>query len=297
MQARAVREVGVQARVLVCHPSSQAARHLVYDVHRGLLGGEARIGFQPAPPLLVHADGLVYARYRHFLEVVFPLAALAGIGFVETVSKLNYHDLSKVKQTFFGWFARSRSPELAEGRRAHVLDFGRESGQMGMKRLHTNPLKMAATPALVIYLVVQAYSLHPYQTSYYSEWLGGLKGVAAKNLFDVEFWGTSLKEGSAFLNHTAPPNSLVWVPMAQQVAREYLRPDIIITQTPPQLQKASPFEAKATYLLVFNRYSMLATKFGIYTDLYSIINTQQPTYTITHQVVPILWVFKLTPSD
>ena len=187
---------------------------------------------------------------RHFLEVVFPLAVISAIGAKATIDAIS----ASPRMTFLRQFTKSSVAE----------------------RL--------AIAGITIYLAFQAYSLHPYQTAYYSEWLGGLRGVAQKNLFDVEFWGNALKEGSSYLNQTAPLNSIVYVPMAQQVAREYLRPDITVTQVP---------HPRADFLLVFNRYSMLSSRFGVGSDIYQTLENHPPVFTISRQDTPILWTSQL----
>jgi hypothetical protein len=233
---------------------------------------------------------------RHYLEVIFPLTALAGIGLTRTI-----YLISRLQIPFLKQFTQSvtnkpnkKSDDLVTDEYSIVQPQGtmERTPDSAQGRTHSNSLEWATIgaeksgikvilAAFLVYLVFQAYSLHPYQTSYYSEWLGGLRGVSNRNLFDVEFWGNSLKEGSAYLNQTAPANSLVWVPMAQQVAREYLRSDIQITQK---------FNKTADYGMVFNRYSMLKPQFGIDVDFYSILATQKPIHTINRDSSPILFI-------
>lgn len=136
------------------------------------------------------------------------------------------------------------------------------------------------TFALVLYLLFQSLPLHPYETAYYSEWLGGIKGANGK--FDIEYWGNALKEGSSWINKNAPPNTEISVPMAQQVAREYIRPDLKVVQYPGKNSK---------YLMFINRSSF----FDMYTAnniLRYYIASKKPLFTITRENTPILWIYK-----
>ena len=133
---------------------------------------------------------------------------------------------------------------------------------------------------LSFYLLLQILPIHPYETAYFSEIVGGVKGARGK--FDLEFWGNALKEGSLYLNKTAPKNSVVSVPMAQHVAREYLRPDIQV------VQYATP---ATNYLMFFNRESFL--KMYRENDILKwYLAERKPVFTIERAGAVLLWIYK-----
>lgn len=185
---------------------------------------------------------------RHFLEVLFPLAILSGIG------------ATFCYQTF---------------KRISLKYFSDQKAQKSIK-LFLFPLFIFS---LSLYLLRQIIPLHPYETAYHSEWIGGIKG--AEGNFDIEYWGNALKEGSKWLNNNAPTKAEVASPFAQQVTRFYLRKDLNVSQYPNQ---------KTNYLMFFNRSSF----FDMYsenTNLRFFIANKKPLFTITRQNTPILWIY------
>ena len=66
------------------------------------------------------------------------------------------------------------------------------------------------TTAIMLPGIIGIFSLHPYQYTYYNSFVGGLPG-AAEN-FDTDYWLTSYREATTFLNANAPIDArvLVW---------------------------------------------------------------------------------------
>jgi hypothetical protein len=80
---------------------------------------------------------------------------------------------------------------------------------------------------------------HPYQCVYYNAFVGGLKGAQEKNMRDAnDFWNSSSRELSRWINQNLPPKSMVFFPTvnAFQMFRYYgARPDIhydFVSSTP-----------------------------------------------------------------
>jgi hypothetical protein len=70
--------------------------------------------------------------------------------------------------------------------------------------------------------------LHPYQYIYYNAITKGVGGAYQK--FEMDYWGTSFKEATEYLNSIAPQGSKVvtifWEP--HHIVKTYSRPDLII---------------------------------------------------------------------
>lgn len=49
---------------------------------------------------------------------------------------------------------------------------------------------------------------HPYEVVYFNELIGGVKG--AKGMFDLEYWGHSLKYAAEWINNNLPVGSKIW---------------------------------------------------------------------------------------
>lgn len=130
---------------------------------------------------------------RHFEEVVFPLAAIAAIGFTSCLH-------------FFGFFIR---PPLG------VLQ------GVALRKLLTVGLSVG----IIGYLAIQIILYHPYQITYFNELVGGVRCAFGK--WDLDYWGTSQKAAVEWLNENAPLGSSVTIAMAPNVAALYLRPDLL----------------------------------------------------------------------
>jgi hypothetical protein len=80
-------------------------------------------------------------------------------------------------------------------------------------------LLVAALPGLLL-----GVRLHPYEYIYYNILAGGTG--AAFRTFEMDYWGTSLKELTEHINATAAPASRVLVFGPEQIVAAYARPDI-----------------------------------------------------------------------
>lgn len=187
---------------------------------------------------------------RHFMECIFPFAAIAGIGayrtFILTCAKL------KKVNSFF-------TPSL-------VL--------------------IILSTLYIFYLAYQNISYHPYQTSYYNELIGGVKG--AVNKFDIEFWASAYKPSLQFLNKNAPLNAKITVAMAPDIAKLYLREDLRVHLNEKSLAGAeSAIYFKSDYTVILNRESF----FNWY-GIYPYIKGKQPVYTLSKKGAPLVWIYK-----
>lgn len=69
-------------------------------------------------------------------------------------------------------------------------------------------------------------SLHPYEYAYYNQFVGGLKG--AQGRFETEYWLTSYREASEYINKHASPEAGIWVDGPGHVFSPYAREDLKI---------------------------------------------------------------------
>jgi len=139
---------------------------------------------------------------------------------------------------------------------------------------------------VICYLLFQNISYHPYQTSYYNELIGGIKGAQGK--FDVEFWAHPYKQALFYLNSNAPLNSKVTIPMAPDVAALYLRNDLKTQVNKENLASVDPkIYEKSDYIVVLNRQSFF--------DWYGItpyIKNHLPIYSLSLDGVPLVSIYK-----
>ena len=131
------------------------------------------------------AEAFATARYddvRHLLAILPPFALLAGAGLDGLIAAIGR------MLTRGGW------------RRAAAL---------------------AGTAALVLAYVgtlAQLRAIHPYEDTYLNEAGNAAIPGHAEDIFELEYWAGSYKEGGAWLNQHAPGPAAVLAPIAPQVA-------------------------------------------------------------------------------
>ena len=72
---------------------------------------------------------------------------------------------------------------------------------------------------------------HPYQSSYFSEIIGGIKGAERVGM-ELEYWGHPYKEGVAWLNENAKPGSEISVMTGRHLPRFGSRADLKLLGNP-----------------------------------------------------------------
>lgn len=152
---------------------------------------------------------------------------------------------------------------------------------MRMRRITTSAVSL-----FVLYLVYQILSYHPFQTSYFSEIVGGIKGAQRK--FDIEFWASAYKPALQYLNQYAPENSKIIIAMAPDIAKLYLRPDLTVKLNQKNLAGAdSKIYSQSDYTVILNRQSF----FNWY-GISAYMKKNQPIYTLSKFKVPLVYFFK-----
>jgi len=139
---------------------------------------------------------------------------------------------------------------------------------------------------LIVYGFWQLVPVRGYETSYFNEFVGGLKGT--NNKFDVEFWGHSFKEASLWLNGKAKTNAIIYTPLAGHLLKYYCRDDIKVIEAPFKSGSKEMAES-ADYIVLLNRQSF----FDQYDkDIPYYLTNKKVVYKIERTGVPLVWVFK-----
>lgn len=138
----------------------------------------------------------------------------------------------------------------------------------------------------IIYLIYQNVAYFPYQTSYFSEWIGGLKGAQGK--FDVEFWADSYKESSGYLNTYAIKNSKINFAMAPDIGRLYLREDLQKNTNKENMTYAKSEDySNSDYTVIMNRESF----FNWY-NTREYMEKNEPVFILEKLGVPLVFIYK-----
>jgi hypothetical protein len=112
--------------------------------------------------------------------------------------------------------------------------------------------------------------IHPYQSTFFNSLVGGGRGAMGR--FELDYWGSSLKEAGRYVNAVAPVNSRVHVLLdLERLAR--LRPDLLLTEYDPD------------YAIVLNRESLKPDPY----------KSQTPIHTITADGAVLTKIYRLTP--
>ncbi|MCK5595486.1 glycosyltransferase family 39 protein [bacterium] len=145
-------------------------------------------------------------------------------------------------------------------------------------KFSTNYLYILLLPALITLV-----RIHPYQTSYYNMFIGGIRG-AHKLGMETTYWGDCItKETLGFVNDTTPKNGrVIFYPIGSFVPGFYketglLRKDIKI---------AGIGDEDFDYLILLSRQGMFNDK------VWKIYKHAQPVYEVSYQGVPIVKIYK-----
>jgi hypothetical protein len=108
-------------------------------------------------------------------------------------------------------------------------------------------------------------NLHPYQYIYYNTLTGGVRGAFRQ--YEMDYWATSYREATAYLNQVAPPGSevIVWGP--EHIAINYARQDLDIREyNKDDLGQTRP----ADYAIISTRHNKDLTLFPEAEQVFSV---------------------------
>ncbi len=91
-------------------------------------------------------------------------------------------------------------------------------------RIRSRALSAALLIALVLPGLFWIVRLHPYQYVYYNSLAGGVSGAFRR--YELDYWATSYREATDYLNDLAPPNSTVFVWGPAHIVQAYARSDL-----------------------------------------------------------------------
>jgi 4-amino-4-deoxy-L-arabinose transferase-like glycosyltransferase len=206
-------------------------------------------------PLVVPAFSLRgnFSGERHLTPVFCYLAMLAGIGFVYVLRTLEKRLLP-------------RNP----------------TRRMCLQKM----LVVGLAVLLFAPPVVSVVQLHPYELSYYNEFVGGLRGAVRVGL-ETTYWCESYKGCLPYLNGNLPEGASIWVdqPFALRAYQEdnLLRQDL----RPIGWDVISPYSCD--YALV----QMRETGFAEVPELVDLMKQYQPEFTVSVDGVPLAMVYRI----
>lgn len=139
---------------------------------------------------------------------------------------------------------------------------------------------------LMIFLIfiptfVAIMKLHPYESSYYNSFVGGVSG-ADKN-FEIEYWGGPYKASTEWLNKHAENESIISVGIASHIPKYYARPDLEFSS----INKVYDIK-NVDYVMFINRK-------GFYNEGVSYcLENLNPIHVVTADGAPLAFTYKIT---
>lgn len=210
---------------------------------------------------------------RHFLEIVYPLCAIAAVGWATIILYVTGPAFS------VGWRIR----------RASLPDVLFRAVPLAARRAKWgHPLSLIRYTVAFLGIIMLSsliwnnIKFHPYQASFFNSLIGGIRG--AQGNLDIDFWGTPQKEAVAWINTHAPPDASVHIVMGQSSAAMYLRSDLLAAAN-------STSKEESDYTVLLNRESF----FGLYTARPYLEDAQRNNrivFTRSIDGVPLVWVIK-----
>lgn len=187
---------------------------------------------------------------RHFLEIIFPLAVFSAVGAYNIYL-----------------FVQKWTVQLSNN-------------------IGKNIIRVGLPFIALLYLVFPNFSYHPYQTNYFSELVGGIKGAEGK--FDIDFWASSYKQAISWLNDNAPKDSIVIVAMVPDIAKLYLRSDLRTKLNQTNMTSVdSGIYLTSDFSVILNRQS-----FYSWYGINPYILNRQPIYTLKVHNVPLVSIYQ-----
>ncbi len=143
-----------------------------------------------------------------------------------------------------------------------------------LKRKSKNPLSGKVFIGLVFFsLVTQVVSLHPFEGSYRSELLQLAYHSNLDESFQIEYWGSSYKQGMDWLMKNAEPNPVICVPTA----------GVLVTWYPWRDDFVFECSKESHYVMFFTRY----TEARAYREL------KDPVFSIERLKSTLLVIYKI----
>jgi hypothetical protein len=93
-----------------------------------------------------------------------------------------------------------------------------------LSRIRSKVVGAIVLVALALPGLYQGIALHPYEYIYYNSLAGGVRGAFRK--FELDYWLTSYREATLYLNREAPQNAKVYVAGPRRIFARYAREDL-----------------------------------------------------------------------
>lgn len=136
---------------------------------------------------------------------------------------------------------------------------------------------------ITVFLIAQEISIavtfFPYEPSYFNFLVGGAKHAAEKNLFDVEYWGSTVASAMQWIKNQ-PGTKVVYACGMKHLAVFYKDASVTVSSTPDT----------GDFVLVPNAYSWFGGPLNVY------MGAGKPVYTIRRAGADLMYIFRITSA-
>ena len=124
-----------------------------------------------------------------------------------------------------------------------------------LERIKNALVSVLLLAVLILPGILGIVSLHPYEYVYYNSIVGGTSGAFRE--YEMDYWATSYRAATDYLNQNAPPNSSViaWGPY--WLVKNYARPDLDIID----YRQSEDVRTTANYAVLSTRHDKDLTLF------------------------------------
>ena len=202
------------------------------------------------------------------IQITEPVVLLSWLGFIALLFKyLKDKSIAPKNTILLFWLIAPVALQILLG--ASVYDNFRQFlfvlppmfilAGMGWEALAERVKKQTGRVALFLLCavpgVVGCVSLHPYQYIYYNSFVGGING--AEGNFETDYWLTSYRETTEYLNENAPANGRILAWGAGYNVRDFSRDDITVFDFNSEDELVGSFD-----------YAVITTRFDNHLNLF-----------------------------
>jgi hypothetical protein len=137
----------------------------------------------------------------------------------------------------------------------------------------------AAACLIFFELAFEFFSVYPYGDAYFNEALRRIVPRQIENYFEIEYWGSTYRQGANWLNQNAREGAIVCVPLADHLLQFY----------PVRSDLSFDCSDQSDYLMFFTRQAFLPTNLE-QTFGYSKLN---PVFKISRYNSDLLYIYQL----
>ena len=220
---------------------------------------------------------------------------LFAVGIIAMLFPANFKRHKKLLTLFFVWFVVPLIYILTKGMRLYdntrqllfMLPGGFLTISMSLELISEHIKSWQARMLLFLLIlspgIIGIINYHPYEYTYYNYFT-----IANKSIFrnyETDYWGTSLKQISSYINNHVPENSYVVVRGPYKIVQNYARDDIVVVDYEEMADTIFP--TCSFYIVLLTRWDF---DLSVYPDV-------EPVYLVEHNGSVLSVIKHISPQS